>query len=66
MFKECQCTLSYYLFKEILLLNTSSDIVECQSSPCQNEAKCIDGVNQYSCTCKDGYKGVYCEIGRSL
>jgi hypothetical protein len=36
---------------------------ECESNPCLNEANCIDGVNQYSCTCKDGYEGNHCETG---
>jgi hypothetical protein len=40
------------------------DINECQSSPCQNDAECIDGINQYSCTCKAGYTGTHCEIGK--
>ena len=34
------------------------------SSPCQNGAECIDGVNEYSCTCRDGYTGIHCETGK--
>ena len=45
------------------LWHTLTDIDECESNPCQNEVKCIDGINQYSCICKDGYTGINCETG---
>ncbi|XP_038072708.1 uncharacterized protein LOC119741108 isoform X2 [Patiria miniata] len=35
---------------------------ECASSPCQNAATCVDGVDSYTCTCTPGFKGVNCEI----
>lgn len=34
-----------------------------QSNPCQNDAECIDGLNEYTCNCTDtGYEGLHCEI----
>lgn len=57
--------------------NCSSEIDECQSSPCQNGGTCHDGTGNYTCECnqrnatlKDGnttrtyltgYDGVNCE-----
>ena len=29
----------------------------------QNEASCIDGVNEYSCKCNGDYSGKFCELG---
>ena len=38
-----------------------SDIDECASSPCENDATCEDGVNSYTCKCKAGFAGKNCE-----
>lgn len=46
-------------------------IIDCSSSPCKNNGicedvdECRDDVRdciKYSCTCKDGYNGMSCEI----
>ena len=42
----------------------SADKNECSSSPCQNGATCVDGVNHYNCTCSLGYNGVHCEVSK--
>ena len=43
-----------------------TDVNECQSSPCQNGGRCIDGVGNYSCDCKNGFDGKNCENGKRL
>ena len=40
------------------------DIDDCDSKPCENNATCTDGVNNYTCTCMAGYKGYNCSIGK--
>ena len=42
-----------------------SDIDECASSPCQNGATCVDGLNQYSCECALGFMGRNCQISKN-
>lgn len=38
------------------------DINECLSSPCSNNATCVDLINAYECQCPSGYTGENCEI----
>ena len=40
-----------------------ADIDECASEPCMHAADCADSVNQFDCTCLDGYTGTQCETG---
>lgn len=41
---------------------------ECLSSPCQNRGKCVADYkrHRFHCNCTDGFKGKYCEKGKSL
>ena len=41
--------------------STFTDINECESSPCQNNGTCIDGINTFSCECPVGFSGKLCE-----
>uniref|UniRef100_A0A8C3XKT7 Fibulin 7 n=1 Tax=Chelydra serpentina TaxID=8475 RepID=A0A8C3XKT7_CHESE len=36
-------------------------ISKCLSNPCQNGGTCVDGVNQYKCTCPQGWTGENCQ-----
>uniref|UniRef100_A0A3Q2GFS5 Fibulin 7 n=1 Tax=Cyprinodon variegatus TaxID=28743 RepID=A0A3Q2GFS5_CYPVA len=37
------------------------DISECVSNPCQNGGTCVEGVNQYKCTCPHNWSGSHCQ-----
>ncbi|XP_068580846.1 fibulin-7 isoform X2 [Cebidichthys violaceus] len=39
----------------------SADISECASNPCQNGGTCVEGVNQYKCTCPQNWSGSHCQ-----
>ena len=39
------------------------ELDECDSSPCKNDAYCIDYPASFYCDCRKGYDGVFCEIG---
>ena len=41
-------------------LTLFSDIDDCSPDPCQNNATCVDGVNDYTCNCTAGYDGKNC------
>lgn len=34
---------------------------ECESNPCQNGGRCVNGVNRYTCKCPRNYAGANCE-----
>lgn len=40
---------------------TPTDISECASNPCQNGGTCVEGVNQYKCTCPQNWSGSHCQ-----
>ena len=42
------------------------DIDDCSPNPCLHGAGCKDGVNQFTCTCPDGYTGKSCETSKVL
>ena len=47
----------------MLRFSCVSDIEECASNPCVNDATCVDNVNGYTCDCAAGYTGTHCEQG---
>ena len=39
-----------------------SDIDDCNNSPCQNGGTCVDGVDEYTCSCEGtGFTGENCQ-----
>uniref|UniRef100_A0A8C8CTH4 Sushi, von Willebrand factor type A, EGF and pentraxin domain-containing protein 1 n=1 Tax=Oncorhynchus tshawytscha TaxID=74940 RepID=A0A8C8CTH4_ONCTS len=40
-----------------LLTPTWAEVNECSSFPCLNEGVCVDEINQYTCSCADGFTG---------
>lgn len=48
------------------MVNFSTEINECDSSPCQHGGKCNNLVNRYTCTCAIGYTGLNCETGLQI
>uniref|UniRef100_A0A8C7PT42 Sushi, von Willebrand factor type A, EGF and pentraxin domain-containing protein 1 n=1 Tax=Oncorhynchus mykiss TaxID=8022 RepID=A0A8C7PT42_ONCMY len=47
---ECRCSLC------------EAEVNECSSFPCLNEGVCVDEINQYTCSCADGFTGSRCEL----
>ena len=43
---------------------TIADTDECESSPCKNGATCLDGVDEFTCSCAAGFGGTVCDTGR--
>ena len=57
--------LSEYCFS-IKVSHSSTEINECDSSPCRNGATCNNQINSYTCACAAGYSGTNCESGKIL
>ena len=52
---------SYVIFSLIICY---IDVDDCIASDCANGATCVDGINQYTCTCTEGFTGKHCESGK--
>ena len=42
------------------------DIDDCSPNPCQNGATCLDGIDNYTCACADGYMDDNCSTSKFL
>ena len=40
------------------------DIDECGSNPCLNGATCAQSIDEYNCSCVEGFLGSNCETGK--
>lgn len=41
------------------------DIDYCINVTCKNGGSCVDGLNNYTCSCVDGFQGDHCETGNN-
>lgn len=42
-----------------------TDKNECESNPCKNNGTCIDGLADFTCLCREGWKGKTCTLRNS-
>jgi hypothetical protein len=57
---KCQCK------KGFAGSRCRKNIDECASNPCGEFGTCTDGVSSYTCNCKPGHKGFWCEQREEL
>jgi len=48
---------NFFYFPFIVGNMCEVNINECDPSPCQNIATCIDGLNNFTCVCASGFEG---------
>ena len=41
------------------------DIDDCDTNDCVN-GTCVDGINEYTCNCNEGYSGQFCNEGNGV
>ena len=54
------------IFKIVLTSCYATEINECESNPCRNDATCNDVVNGYTCQCASGWQGIHCDEGEFI
>ena len=57
----CMFVCLFFIFFFIIIFAT--EILECASDPCLNDATCVEQVNGYECQCPAGFVGTNCETG---
>lgn len=46
----------------VILNFAITELDECNSLPCLNDGICQDGISSFTCACRDGYAGKFCQI----
>ena len=39
-----------------------TNIDDCVSFPCENGGTCVDGFDEITCNCPEGFTGTFCEV----
>lgn len=50
----------------LCFLSVSVPASPCQPNPCKNGGSCVKGNRRFQCTCRNGYTGKSCEVGKGL
>ena len=59
--RHVSCTLCLIVHFVVFVL----DINDCVQSNCANGATCVDGINNYTCSCTPGWEGHFCDKGKT-
>ena len=60
------CRYGYFIVVNPYHVLLSSDTDDCYPNPCLNNGTCIDGVNDYKCTCVHGFVGKNCSNSKAF
>ena len=60
------CRYGYFIVVNPYDVLLSSDTDDCYPNPCLNNGTCIDGVNDYKCTCVYGFVGKNCSNSKAF
>ena len=47
-----------------MIVSLILDINDCDPNPCDHDETCTDLLNDYNCTCHDGWTGKDCDISK--
>ena len=51
--------------KHFLFYANLLDMDECASDPCQNNATCVDLINEFRCDCVPGFNETFCQNSKT-
>ena len=53
------------LMTSLVFCRCETDIDECETNPCSNNATCVDGNNTFTCACPSNFTGSVCQFSVS-
>ena len=53
------------LMTSLVFCRCETDIDECETNPCSNNATCVDGNNTFTCACPSNFTGSACQFSVS-